>query len=71
MITVQVVDYHGRTVSGAEVHISWRGYTHSRGRTDHSGRISWDVSSGSGTIYVEGTRVYEGEINGSITVRTR
>lgn len=71
MITVRVVDYNGRAVSGAEVQISWRGYTHSRGRTDSSGRISWDVSSGSGTIYVEGKEVYEGEISGSITVEAR
>lgn len=71
MITVRVVDYNGRAVSGAEVQISWRGYTHSRGRTDSSGRISPDVSPGSGTIYVEGKEIYEGEISGSITVESR
>lgn len=71
MIIVQVVNHNGHPVSGAEVQISWRGYTHSRGRTDSSGRISWNVSSGSGTIYVEGKEVYKGEIRDSITVRSR
>lgn len=69
MITVKVVGTDGRGVSGADVQISWRGYTHSTGRTNSSGVVSWDVSSGSGTIYVDGRKVYEGQINGSVTVR--
>jgi hypothetical protein len=71
MISIKVVDSSGNSISGADVQISWRGYTHSTGRTDSSGRISWDVSSGSGTIYVEGKEVYEGEISGSMTVQSR
>ena len=70
MITVRVIDRNGNSVSGADVQISWRGYTHSTGHTDSSGSISWDVSSGSGTIYVNGKEVYEGEISGSTTVQT-
>ena len=71
MITVQVVGNDGRGVAGADVQISWRGYTHSTGRTNSSGQVSWDVSTGSGTIYVDGRQVYEGQINGTITVHKR
>jgi len=71
MISVQVVGSDRRGVSGADVRISWRGYTHSTGRTNSSGSVSWDVSSGSGTIYVDGTEVYEGQISGSMTVQKR
>lgn len=71
MITIRVVDSNRRGVSGADVRISWRGYTHSNGRTNSSGSVSWDVSSGSGTIYVDGTKVYEGQIKGTMTVQKR
>lgn len=69
MIVVRVVGQDGRGVSGADVQISWRGYTHSTGRTNSAGEVSWDVSSGSGTIYVDGQKVYEGQISGTVTVR--
>ena len=68
MITIRVVDSKGNSISGADVQITWRGYTHSTGRTDSSGKVSWDVSSGSGVIYVNGQKCYEGEINDSMTV---
>ena len=71
MVTVQVIGNDRRGVSGADVHITWRGYTHSTGRTNSSGSVSWDVSSGSGTIYVDGTQVYEGQISGTMTVYKR
>lgn len=70
MITIRVVDQRGNAVAGADVQISWRGYTNSTGRTDSSGNLAWDVSSGSGTIYVDGKEVYEGGISGSLTVVT-
>ena len=66
MVTIQVV---GNGSANADVQISWRGYTHSKGRTDSSGRISWDVSTGSGTVYVNNKPVYEGEIGNQLTVR--
>jgi len=69
MITVEVVGNDGRPLNNADVQISWRGWTHSKGRTNSSGRVSWDVSSGSGTIYVNGRQVYDGSINGTIRVR--
>jgi len=69
MITIRVIDKDGNSISGADVQISWRGYTHSTGRTDSSGNVYWDVSSGSGTIYVNGKEVYNGDITGSKTVR--
>lgn len=71
MIAVQVIGSDGRKVAGADVRISWQGYTHSTGRTNSSGSVSWNVSSGSGTVYVDGTKVYEGNISGTITVRKR
>ncbi|MBN2469639.1 MAG: hypothetical protein JXN59_02850 [Anaerolineae bacterium] len=69
MITVEVVGSDGRAAAGVEVMINWDGYTHSRGRTDSAGRVSWDVSSGSGKIYVEGTKVHEGRISGTMCVQ--
>lgn len=66
MITVEVTNANGRT---CEVHISWGMMTHSRGLTDSSGRISFNASSGHGTIYVDGNKVYEGQISGTVRVR--
>jgi len=69
MITIEVIDQRGRPVAGADVRISWRSWTHSTGRTDRRGRASWDVSSGRGTVYVDGRKVYDGEIRGTLRVR--
>ena len=70
MIKVRVVDGRGRGVSGADVHISWSGsWTHSRGRTNSNGEVSFDVSPGSGEILVDGRKVFSGQIRGSMTVR--
>lgn len=66
MITVEVSNANGRT---CEVHISWSSYTHSRGMTDSNGRVRFDVSSGKGTISVDGKEVYNGNINGTVRVR--
>lgn len=71
MVTIQVVGNDGRGAPNVDVQITWRGYTHSTGRTDSSGRISWDVSTGSGTVYVNNKQVYEGEIRNSLTVNMR
>lgn len=68
MITVQVVNSNGNPVSSADVQISWREYTHSMGRTDSSGSVSWNVSNGNGTIYVDGWEVYDGEIGNEVTI---
>ena len=67
MITVEVTNANGRT---CEVHISW-GMTHSRGLTDSSGRIRFDVSPGTGTILVDGKEAYKGWIDGTVRVQKR
>lgn len=67
MVRIQVV-YKQNGVSGQSVHISWNGGGHSSGRTDSNGYIDFDVSSGSGKIYVEGTLVHEGKIEGLVKV---
>jgi uncharacterized GH25 family protein len=67
MVRVHVV-YNGRGVSGAYVHISWRGGGHSSGRTDSNGYINFNVSSGEGTISVEGKEVFKGVIKDVIEV---
>ena len=55
MITIRVVDNRGQAVPSADVHISWgSSWTHSRGRTDSRGEVSFDVSAGSGKILVNG-----------------
>ena len=69
MVTIQVIGKDGRSLSGADVQISWRGFTHSTGRTDSSGRVSWNVSTGTGTVYVNGRQRYDGSIGSSLTVR--
>lgn len=66
MITIEVTNANGRA---CEVHISWGSFTHSRGLTDSNGRIQFNVSSGSGTILVNGQKVYEGHISGTVQVR--
>jgi hypothetical protein len=68
MVTIEVVGRDGRPMSGAAVQISWSGWTHSNGRTDSAGRVTWDVSSGSGTVYVEGRKVHEGEVRDMLRV---
>jgi len=65
MVTVEVTNANGRT---CEVHISW-GWTHSRGNTDSNGKVSFDVSPGTGTILVDGKEVYKGQISGTVPVR--
>ena len=67
MITIQVDNTNGRQ---CKVHISWHGYTHSEGWTDTNGRIDFDVSSGTGTIYVDGKEVAkEIRIEGTVRIR--
>lgn len=65
MVTIQVINANGRS---CEVQITW-GMTHSRGRTDNNGVISFDVSPGRGTIYVDGKEVAKNvEIRGTVRV---
>jgi hypothetical protein len=68
MVTIEVIGRDGCVLADAEVQISWSSWTHSTGRTDRNGRISWDVSGGNGTVYVENRKVYEGSIWDTVRV---
>ncbi|MCB0024785.1 MAG: hypothetical protein KDD91_17240 [Caldilinea sp.] len=68
MVTIEVVGRDGRGITGADVQISWSNWTHSTGRTDRNGRVSWNVSGGAGTVYVEGSKVYDGSIWDTVRV---
>ena len=69
MVTVRVINRNGDGVSGADVHISWSGsWTHSSGRTNSRGEVSFDVSSGSGEILVDGQSKHNGRIDDLVTV---
>ena len=68
MISIEVIGRDGRGLANADVQISWSNWTHSTGRTDRNGYVSWDVSSGSGTIYVNRDKVYDGYIDGSLRI---
>jgi hypothetical protein len=58
--------------SPCEVVINWKDYTHSRGLTDSSGRIRFDVSpKNRGTISVDGNVVEEDVWFGNGTVKVR
>lgn len=65
MITVEVTNANGRS---CVVHISWGG-THSRGNTDRNGRVTFEVSPGTGTILVDGREVFKGHISGTVRVQ--
>jgi hypothetical protein len=66
MVTIQVNGTSGRPV---DVQISWRGYTHSTGKTDSNGKVSFDVSDGTGTLYVDGKEVLKDKyFSGTTTV---
>jgi len=67
MVRIQVI-YKNDGVSGQYVHISWNSGGHSNGRTDSNGYIDFDVSGGYGKIYVEGTLVHDGKIEGIVKV---
>jgi hypothetical protein len=66
MIVIQVTGTNGRPV---DVQISW-GWSHSTGKTDSNGKVSFDVSDGTGTLYVDGKEVLKNYyFTGAITVR--
>jgi hypothetical protein len=64
-VTIEVTNSGGRT---CEVNIQW-GNTHSCGLTDRQGRVTFDVSPGTGTVYVDGKKVLENSrIAGTVRV---
>ncbi len=67
MVRIQVI-YKNDGLRSQNVHISWNSGGHSSGRTDNNGYIDFDVSGGYGKIYVEGTLVHDGKIEGLLKV---
>lgn len=68
MFTVKVIDRRtGDPVKGARVSASFDGFFRGSTRdeyTDYDGEVHFDNDNGTGTIYVNGDRVYEGRIEG-------
>ena len=67
MFTVKVVETSsGRPVKGAKVSVGFngllRGFAYEY--TDSDGEAHFDNDNGTGTIYVDGERKYEGRIEG-------
>ena len=68
MFTVKIIENStGRPVKGAKVSVGFdgllRGFTKEE-YTDYDGEVHFDNDNGSGTIYVDGQRKYEGRIEG-------
>ena len=68
MFTVKVVETStGRQVKGSKVMVGFdvllRGFTKAE-YTNSDGEVHFDNDNGTGTIYVDGKRVYEGRIEG-------
>lgn len=68
MFTVKIVETStGCPVKGARVRVGFngllRGFTKEE-YTDYDGEVHFDNDNGTGTIYVDGKRVYEGRIEG-------
>ena len=68
MFTVKVIETSsGRPVKGAKVSVGFngllRGFTKYE-YTDSDGEVHFDYDNGTGTIYVNGERKYEGRIEG-------
>ena len=68
MFTIKVVEQSsGRPCSGNKVQVFFdvffRGHTSSQ-YTDNEGEAHFDYDNGDGTIYVQGKKVYVGEIRG-------
>jgi hypothetical protein len=68
MFTIQILERNtGKPANYQRVGIIFNGWT--RGltqdkRTDENGEVHFSEDNGNGTIYVNGTAVYEGEIFG-------
>jgi len=68
MFTVKVVETStGRPVKGARVSVGFDGFFRAFSNdkyTDYEGEVHFDNDNGTGTIYVNGDKVYEGRIEG-------
>ncbi|MEM7539896.1 MAG: hypothetical protein AAF639_47520, partial [Chloroflexota bacterium] len=71
MVAIQVFTSFGESIPDADVYISWSdGLTHSQGKTDSRGVVSFNVPPGSGEIFVNGRIVYRGPIGEELVVST-
>ena len=69
MVTVEVANTNRQP---CEVVIAWHDSAPSKGWTDGNGHISFDVSGGRGSVYVDGHEVLSDiEIYGTIQVTKR
>jgi hypothetical protein len=68
MFTVQVLEKStGRSVYSKKVGITFYGWTRGCAKdqyTDKYGEAHFSEDNGEGTIYIQGTKVYEGRIEG-------
>jgi hypothetical protein len=71
MFTVRVVsESNGKAVSGVEVAVHFSGLLsgYLKESTDGSGEADFDHDPGSATVYVRGSEVYSGRLEGRTTV---
>ena len=68
MFTVQVIDKSsGKPISSKKVSVIFNGITRGCAKdqyTDNNGEAHFSEDNGDGTIYVQGTKVFEGRIEG-------
>lgn len=73
MVTIVVISKRsGDPLEGKRVSISYGGFfsggTTDKKRTDSRGEVHFDIKPCQGKVYVEGDKVYEGEIAGRVVV---
>ncbi|MCB0536893.1 MAG: hypothetical protein KDE33_05125 [Bacteroidetes bacterium] len=68
MFTVQVIDKsNGRPVYSKKVGVIFNGWTRGCAKdqyTDRNGEAHFTEDNGNGTIYIQGSKVFEGRIEG-------
>ncbi|MCX6246141.1 MAG: hypothetical protein NTW10_00270 [Bacteroidetes bacterium] len=74
MFTVQVIESNsGKPAEGKKVSVIFNGFTRGVARdqyTDRNGEAHFSEDNGDGTIYVQGTKAYEGRIEGRKIIYT-
>jgi len=72
MYTIKVIDHRdGKPVNYAKVGIIYSGFfggVTKDLRTDERGEAHFDYDNGKGTVYVNGKKSYEGQIEGRIVI---
>lgn len=72
MITVQVFSKStGKPLSGKRVYVAFSGLRGGlEGYTDSNGDIHLNADPGTGEVYVSGSKVHQGYLNGRVVVYT-